>query len=48
MSKLLNIACVQATGHSLFRFILYLVHELVGMMPHHPMFFVGLESKSNE
>ena len=45
ISKLLTIACVQAIGHSFFRFILYLMHELVGMMSHHPIFFVGLGSK---
>ena len=31
-----------------FRFILYLVHELMGMMSHHTIFFVGLGSKSSE
>ena len=31
-SKILTVVCVQAEGHSFFQiFILYLVHELVGM-----------------
>ena len=31
-----------------FRFFLYLVHELVGMMSCHPIFFIGLGSKSSD
>ena len=41
-SKFFIIACVQAIGPVSFRFILYLVQELVGMMSRHPIFFVGL------
>ena len=41
MSKILTIACVQAVMHSFFRFILYLVHELVGMTSRHPIFLVS-------
>ena len=48
MSKILTIACVQAVVQVSFRFILYLVHELVGMTSRHPIFFVGLGSKSSE
>ena len=48
MSKVLTIACVQAIGHSFFHIYLYLVHKLVGMMSRHPIFFVGLVSKSSE
>ena len=48
MSKTLTIDCVQAIGTVSLRFILYFVHELVGMMFHHPIFFVGLRSKSSD
>ena len=46
MSKILTIACVQAVVHSFFQ--IYLVHALVGMTSCHPIFFVGLGSKSSE
>ena len=45
MSKIFTIACVQAVGTVSFRFILYLVHELVVMTSRHPIFFVDLSSK---
>ena len=48
MSKILTIACVQAVVHSFFQIHLYLVHELVGLRSRHPIFFVGLGSKSSE
>ena len=38
MSNILTIACVQPVGTVSFRFILYLVHELVGMTFRHPIF----------
>ena len=44
MSQILTIACVQAVGHS-FRFILYLVHELVGMTSCHLIFFCKPRTK---
>ena len=46
--KILTIAYVQAIGHTFFQIYLYLVHDLVGIMSHHPIFFVGLGSKSCE
>ena len=45
--KILTIASVQAVGQISFRFILYLVLELVGMCCHR-IIFVGLGSKSSE
>ena len=46
--KLLTNACGQAIGHSFFQIYFYSVHELVGMMSHHDIFFVGLGSESSE
>ena len=57
--KILTIACVQAKGHSFIHIYCTFIsawiggydvspHGLVGMMFHHPIFFVGLGSKSNK
>ena len=40
--------CSSCTAQFPSDFILYLVHVLVGMTSHHPIFFVGLGSKSSE
>ena len=40
--------CLCSSCRAQFLSDLYLVHQLVGMMSHHPIFFVGLGSKSSE
>ena len=48
MPPFLLLLVFKLKGTVSFGFILYLVHELVGMMSFHPIFFVGLGSKSSE